>query len=35
MIEGTAAAGLEATDTFTGNGGTDQFLIVNSTAITL
>ena len=34
MIVGTAAAGLEATDTFTGNGGTDQFLIVNSTAIT-
>jgi len=34
IVSGTAAAALEATDVFDGNGGTDTFSIVNTTAIT-
>ena len=34
IVSGTAAAALEATDVFDGNGGTDTFSILNTTAIT-
>ena len=34
IVSGTAAAALEATDVFDGNGGTDTFSIVNTGAIT-
>ena len=34
IVSGTAAAALEATDVFDGNGGTDTISVVNTTAIT-